>query len=75
MTAGVGMTEEQQANAFLDFTQGDGSDTRSFGGLGLGLALVKRVAEAHGGTVSVDAATKKGSLFSVSLPVAPIRRK
>ena len=72
---GVGMTDEQQANAFLDFTQGDPSDTRSFGGLGLGLALVKRVAEAHGGSVTVEAAPKKGALFSFSVPVAPIKRK
>lgn len=72
---GIGMNEEEQAKAFVDFAQIDGSDTRSFGGLGLGLALVKRVSEAHGGSVSVDAEPKKGSLFSVFLPVVPIKRK
>lgn len=72
---GIGMNEEEQAKAFVDFAQIDGSDTRSFGGLGLGLALVKRVTEAHGGSVAVAAEPKKGSLFSVSLPGVPIKRK
>ncbi|MEY2426548.1 MAG: two-component system, OmpR family, sensor histidine kinase VicK [Actinomycetota bacterium] len=72
---GIGMSDEERSNAFVDFAQGDGSDTRSFGGLGLGLALVKRVTEGHGGTVTVQPQEKGGSLFSVSVPVAPIRRK
>jgi len=72
---GIGMTEEEQTAAFVDFAQGDGSDTRSFGGLGLGLALVKRVTDAHSGTVAVEAEPKKGALFSVSLPALPIKRK
>jgi len=72
---GIGMSEEDVAKSFVDFAQIDGSDIRSFGGLGLGLALVKRVAEAHGGSVSVETEEKSGSLFSVSLPAAPIRRK
>lgn len=72
---GIGMNEEEQAKAFVDFAQIDGSDTRSFGGLGLGLALVKRVSEAHGGSVSVEAEPKKGALFSVFLPALPNKRK
>ncbi len=72
---GIGMSDAERATAFVDFAQADGSDTRSFGGLGLGLALVKRVAEAHGGSVAVEAQEKSGSLFSVGVPAAPIKRK
>jgi PAS domain S-box-containing protein len=67
---GKGMTAEEHARAFSDFVQGDGSDTRPYGGLGLGLAMVKRVAEAHGGHVDVASEPKKGAKFSIFLPAA-----
>lgn len=69
---GKGMTKEEQALAFAEFVQGDTSDTRAFGGLGLGLSLVQRVAEAHGGGVAVSSTPGKGSKFSIFLPIAPI---
>ena len=69
---GKGMTREEQALAFAEFVQGDTSDTRAFGGLGLGLSLVQRVAEAHGGGVAVSSIPGKGSKFSIFLPIAPI---
>lgn len=72
---GVGMTTEEQSQAFGDFVQGDPSDTRRFGGLGLGLALVRDVAEAHGGSVVCLSEPQKGSKFSVFLPVVPIERR
>ena len=72
---GKGMTPDEQELAFADFVQGDGSDTRSYGGLGLGLALVKRVAEAHGGEVHVESRPGKGSKLSIVLPGAPKKRR
>jgi PAS domain S-box-containing protein len=68
---GKGMTAEEQAIAFGEFVQGDSSDTRRFGGLGLGLSLVQRVVEGHGGTVSCVSTPGRGSIFTVVLPAAP----
>lgn len=65
---GEGMTADQQARAFGDFVQLDTSDTRRFGGLGLGLALVKRVVEGHGGTVTCRSEPSRGSIFTIRLP-------
>ena len=58
---GKGMTELERAQAFGEFVQGDSSDTRPFGGLGLGLSLVLCTSEVG-----------KGSKLSVVLPVMPI---
>jgi signal transduction histidine kinase len=65
---GRSMTPAEQAVAFEEFLQLDPSDTRSFGGLGLGLALVRRVALAHGGAVHYEAIEPKGSRISIDLP-------
>jgi two-component system sensor histidine kinase VicK len=65
---GKGMSGDEQAEAFGDFVQGDASDTRRYGGLGLGLAMVRRVVEAHGGTVSCRSTPGKGSTFSFVVP-------
>jgi PAS domain S-box-containing protein len=72
---GEGMTLEQQTVAFGEFVQVDSSDTRRFGGLGLGLALVKRVVEGHGGTVTVWSEAGEGSAFVLRLPTAPGARR
>jgi PAS domain S-box-containing protein len=68
---GVGLTAREKRDVFVDFFQGDASDTRRFGGLGLGLSLVKRVAEAHGGRVEVESVPQKGSKFSMIIPALP----
>ena len=68
---GVGMTPAEEREVFADFVQADSSDTRRFGGLGLGLSLVKRVAEAHGGVVEVSSTPRKGSKFSIIIPALP----
>lgn len=67
---GQGMTDAEVSAAFGAFAQGDGSDTREAGGLGLGLTLVQRVAEGHGGTVGIDTAPGEGSVLTVRLPAA-----
>ncbi|MCA1708462.1 MAG: cell wall metabolism sensor histidine kinase WalK, partial [Actinobacteria bacterium] len=67
---GIGIPEEDMSKIFSDFHQLDGSETRSYGGLGLGLAFVRRIIEAHDGTVSVDSELDHGTRLTVSLPAA-----
>jgi PAS domain S-box-containing protein len=67
---GVGIPSDQLDRVFERFYQVDGSMSRRYGGAGLGLALVKQVVEAHGGSVSVQSELLKGSTFTVSLPTS-----
>ena len=72
---GIGIPQEQLGNVFTLFKQLGTSLERAAGGLGVGLALVRSLAEMHGG--SVEAASEgigKGSKFTVRLPVAPTLR-
>ena len=66
---GIGIPEEERDRIFDPFYQIDSSSTREFGGSGLGLSIVKRLVEAHGGKVSVAANQPCGSVFSVTLPL------
>jgi PAS domain S-box-containing protein len=66
---GIGMTAELLARVFEPFVQAEQSLDRASGGLGLGLTLVKRLVEAHGGTVSASSpGPGGGSVFEVRLP-------
>lgn len=67
---GIGMTAELRERAFDLFVQGPDSPTRSPGGLGVGLALVRRVVELHGGTIEARSeGPRRGSQFVVRLPL------
>lgn len=66
---GVGMEAEFIPRAFERFRQADGSTTRKFGGLGLGLSISRHLVEAHQGTITArSAGAGKGSEFSFSIP-------
>jgi len=75
---GAGIAPARQAHVFDLYAQGDAPQASSRGGLGIGLALVRAIAEIHGGAVSVESAgVGQGSRFTVSLPflAEPTRRR
>ena len=65
---GVGIAPEQLRKLFVEFQQLDASIAKRYQGTGLGLALTKRIAEAHGGRVAVRSTPGAGSVFSAILP-------
>jgi signal transduction histidine kinase len=66
---GIGMTAEQKAKLFEEFTQADATTAQRFGGTGLGLAITRKLARMMGGDVTVTSEPGKGSVFTVRLPV------
>ncbi|MEH1960552.1 MAG: ATP-binding protein [Nostoc sp.] len=69
---GKGISAEFLPYVFDYFRQADGNSTRSFGGLGLGLAIVRNIIEMHGGIVKAESEGEgKGAIFTVSLPLVP----
>jgi signal transduction histidine kinase len=66
---GIGIAKERIAELFEPFHQLDGSVTRRYGGVGLGLALVRKIIEAHGSTIEVSSVEGKGSRFDFRLPL------
>jgi signal transduction histidine kinase len=65
---GIGMTPEQHAKLFQEFTQADATTAQRFGGTGLGLAITRKLARMMGGDVTVTSEPDKGSVFTVRLP-------
>jgi adenylate cyclase len=65
---GIGMTAEQQAKLFEEFSQADKTTAQRFGGTGLGLAITRKLARMMGGDVTVASEPGKGSVFTVRLP-------
>ncbi len=64
---GIGIGPEDQKKLFKVFSQGDSSTTRKFGGTGLGLVISQKLVQKMGGTLTLESAPRKGSLFSFSI--------
>jgi signal transduction histidine kinase len=69
--SGIGIAKAHHDKIFNPFYQVDNTSTREFGGTGLGLNIVKRFVEGHGGQVWVESEEGKGASFFVTLPTAP----
>ena len=74
MPPATGISPAEQARLFQPFIQIDAQLSRQYEGTGLGLALVKRLAGQHGGTVRLDSTgiQGEGCCFTVTLPLAPL---
>ncbi len=70
--SGIGISPEGLEHLFEPFSQIDSGLARKFEGSGLGLAMVKLLAELHGGVVAVESAVGEGSCFTVWLPIRPV---
>ncbi len=66
---GIGISESQRGVLFEQFKQLESPFQRQYSGMGLGLAMTKRLVELHGGSIQVDSQVGKGSTFTVQLPV------
>ena len=66
---GIGIAESKREDILEAFTQADGSDSRQFGGLGIGLSLVKALCNQLGGTITISSEVNYGTLVEISLPI------
>lgn len=69
---GIGIAPENIGKLFQPFVQLDSSLSRRYAGTGLGLALVRRICELHGGSVTLESQEGKGSRFTITLPWNPL---
>lgn len=65
---GIGMSPQELAHVLDGFYQANSSTTRRYGGLGLGLTIVKAVVAEHGGTIQIESSPGQGSRFVISFP-------
>ena len=70
---GIGIPPEKQARIFDKFERV--ASTEHYGGFGLGLWIVRKIVEAHGGTIGVESAPERGSRFTVQLPRVPLEER
>lgn len=66
---GIGISKEDHKKIFKAFTQADASNSRQYGGTGLGLSLVKQFVNIHGGDVWIESELDKGSTFIFTIPI------
>jgi signal transduction histidine kinase len=66
--SGIGMTPEQMAKLFEEFSQAEATTARQYGGTGLGLAITRKLCRMMGGDVTVTSEVGKGSVFTIRLP-------
>ncbi|MEC4853156.1 MAG: ATP-binding protein, partial [Jaaginema sp. PMC 1079.18] len=67
---GIGIPRDKFERIFVVFEQGDGSISRKYGGMGLGLAISKQLIELHGGKIRLESQIDRGSKFSFTLPLS-----
>jgi CheY-like chemotaxis protein/anti-sigma regulatory factor (Ser/Thr protein kinase) len=68
---GIGISPDAQTRVFDEFEQADNGAARKFGGTGLGLSISKRIVDRMGGQLSLDSDSRRGSTFTLTLPLAP----
>ena len=66
---GIGFTDEEAKNVFSRFWRADAGRTRESGGLGIGLSVVKEIADRHGGWVRAEGKPNEGARFTIYIPL------